>query len=39
VVAENASHWKLELAQQGGYALVTIAEIAYHQKAIGLQGR
>jgi hypothetical protein len=39
MVAQNASHWKLELAQQRRDPLVTIAEIAHHQKPIGLQGR
>jgi hypothetical protein len=39
MVAQDASHRELELAQQGRNPLVTVAEIAHHQEPVGLQDR
>ena len=38
VVAEDAGHRQGQLAQHGGNALLTIAEVANHQQGIRLEG-
>jgi hypothetical protein len=37
VIAKNAGHWKLQLAQKSRQHHIAIGQIAHHQKGIGLK--